>query len=172
MSDEYYESQIGGKEMSLKEKVDLLLEEKREKEKKLYKERKFKLPSKAKVSKTKSMKGYITVMTIKDNRTVDFVRKQIIGNTIKLTEGEPLSISALKSEDLFLYKGKPLLIQPKSHLNPWNPLTEKNETYGQALVMARMEGDKLITKKGFGKLGWVFGAVVLAIIAYSFITGA
>lgn len=158
-------------EKSLKEKVDELFEEKREKEKEIYKEKKFRLPFKGKVSKTKIKQGYVTVMVFKENNNVDFVRKQIIGGTIKLDDGEPSTIHSLKQKDLFFYKGKPFLLQAKSNLNSWNPFVEKQETYGQALVMARMEGDKLTLKKGFGKVGWIVGALVMAVVAYAFITG-
>ncbi|KKL98951.1 hypothetical protein LCGC14_1819300 [marine sediment metagenome] len=157
---------------SLKEKIDILFDEKEKEEKKKYKDKRFRLPMKAKVGKDKMNKGFITVMTIKGNRNVDFVRTKIIGGTIKMEDKEPRSIHALNQDDIFLYKNKPFIIQPKVNLNPWNPLKAKNETYGQALVMARMEGDKITTKKGFGKAGWIIGAVILGIIAYAFITGA
>lgn len=158
-------------EKSMKEKLDILLEDKLEKDKAKFKERRFKIPAKARVNRERVKKGYITVMTFKGNRNVDFVKKQIIGGTIKLEDKEPQSIHALRQEDMFFYKNKPILLQPKANLNPWNPLAEKNETYGQPLVMARMEGDKLTTKKGFGKTGWIVGIVILVIIGYAFITG-
>lgn len=159
-------------EKSLKEKVDELLEEKREKEKKVYKEKKFKLPMKGRVSKGKMKQGFATIMVLKENNNVDFVRKQIIGGTIKLEDGEPVSIHSLKKEDVFYYKGKPFIMQGKSNLNPWNPFIKTQETYGQPLVMARMEGDKLSIKKGLGKAGWIVSAVILGVIAYAFVTGA
>jgi hypothetical protein len=159
-------------EKSLKEKVDELMKEKNDKINEIYTEKKFRMPMKSKVSNGKVKKGFATVMTIKENNNIDFVRKQIIGNTIKLEDGEPISIHALQKEDLFFYKGKPFIFQPKGNLNAWNPLKQKDETYGQPLVMARMEGDKLSIKKGIGKGGWIVGAVILGIIAYAFITGA
>ena len=159
-------------EKSIKEKVDLLFKEKKEKEKEMFKEKKFRLPLKAKVSKGKMKQGYATVIAFKENNNIDFVRKQIIGGTIKLDDGEPISIHSLKKESIFFYKGKPVIFQPKSNLNPWNPFKQKDETYGQPLVMARMEGDKLSIKKGFGSAGWIVTAVVGAIIAYAFVTGA
>ncbi len=159
-------------ELSLKEKVDILLEEKRQKEREIYKEKKFRLPFKGRVSKSKVKKGYVSVIVFKDNKNIDIVRKQIIGGTIKLDDGEPISIHSLKQEDLFYYKGKPMLFQSKSNLNPFNPFVQKHETYGQPLVMARMEGDKLSIKKGFGKAGWIISAVIVAVIAYAFMTGS
>ncbi len=159
-------------EKTLKEKVDLLFEEKQEKEKEIYKEKKFKLPLKGKVGNGKVKKGFATIMVFKENKNIDFVKKQIIGGTIKLDDGEPISIHALDKEDIFFYKGKPFIMQGKSNLNPWNPFVKKDETYGQPLVMARMEGDKLSIKKGLGKAGWIVSAVILGIIAYAFVTGA
>ena len=113
---------------TLKEKVDLLFEDKKEKEKELYKEKRFKIPMKGRVSKGRMKKGFVTVVTFKENNNVDFVRKQIIGNTIKLEDGEPISIHALDKESIFFYKAKPIIFQGKGNLNSWNPFGQENET--------------------------------------------
>lgn len=132
--------------------------------------KKFRMPGRGKISKTKMKKGYITVVTINDNKSVDFTRDRIIDGTIKLQGGD-LSFHAVDPEDVFTYKGKPLIFQPKRKLNPYNPLEGKHETYGQKYIMARMEGDKISLKKSMGWLGWVLGLIVLAVIGYAVISG-
>ncbi|HEC39992.1 hypothetical protein LCGC14_0509510 [marine sediment metagenome] len=139
-----------------------------EEEKEMKKTKKFRLPFKAKVSKKRMREGYVTVMVINENKNVDFTREPIKDATYNLGD----TFHATNSEDVLFYKGRPLVIQPKKKLNPYNPLQGKNETYGQKYVMARMEGDKLTLKK---KIGWgmSIGLLIIAgIVAYAFITGA
>lgn len=131
----------------------------------------FRMPFRGRVGNGKIKKGYVTIVTIQDNHAVDFTKEQIIDGTIKLSKGD-LSIHSLDPKDIFFYKNKPLIFQPKKSLNPYNPLKGEHETYGQKYVMARMEGDKLSLKKSIGWMGSIIGIVILGIIAYAFITGA
>ena len=134
----------------------------------IKKPKKMKLPAKGKVSNLKMKKGYVTVIEIGENKNLDFRREPIVDGTIKLDD----TFHAINSEDVFLYKGKPAIIQCKNKLNPYNPLKGKHETYGQKYVMARMEGDKLTLKK---KIGWGISIGLIAIvgiIGYSVLTGA
>lgn len=123
----------------------------------IKKSKKFKLPLKAKVSKSKLGKGYVTVAVINENKHIDLTREPIVDSTIKVKD----TFHAIDEEEIFFYKGKPFVFQAKNKLNPYNPLKGSNETYGQKYVMARMEGDKIITKK---KMGWGIGIGVLVII--------
>lgn len=132
--------------------------------------KKFRMPYRGKVGKAKMKKGYITVVTINDNKSVDFTKDRIIDGTIKLQGGD-LSFHAVDPEDVFTYKGKPLIFQAKRKLNPYNPLSGKHETYGQKYVMARMEGDKISMKKSIGWIGWVLGIIILAVIGYAVLSG-
>ena len=127
----------------------------------------FKLPFKAKINKARLSKGYVTVGIINDNKSLDFIREPIIDGTIKLDD----TFHAVEDFDIYSYKGKPFIFQPKSKLNPYNPLEGKHETYGQKYVMARMEGDKITSKKKMG-LGISIGLVIiLGIIGYALFTG-
>jgi len=131
------------------------------------KKMKFRLPSKAKVSNMKMKQGYATIMVVKENKNVDFVKERIIDGTIKLED----TFHAIAPKDILFYKGKPLMIQYKSKLNPYNPIDEKHETYGQKWVMAKMMGDKLSLKK---KMGWGLSIgliIIIGIVIYSLIAG-
>jgi len=127
----------------------------------------FKIPMKARVNKKKLKEGYVTIVEIGENKNVSFTKEPIVDSTIKLKD----TFHTLTSDDIFFYKGKPLIIQAKGRINPYNPLDGPNETYGQKYIMARMEGDKLITKKS---IGWGMGIgaiVILGIIAYAILGG-
>lgn len=130
----------------------------------LPKQRKFKLPYKAKLNKSKLKQGYITIGIINENKTVDFVKEPVIDGTIKLGD----TYHAVADFDVYNYKGKPFIFQAKSKLNPYNPLDGQHETYGQKYVMARMEGDRITAKK---KIGWglSIGLIVVVIIIIYFL---
>ncbi len=154
----------------------------KEEKKKKRKSKKFRLPFKARISKRKMREGYVTVLIIRDNRNIDFVKEPIIDSTFKLND----TIHALVDKNVFFYKGKPFIIQPKKKLTQYNPnesekdkiikkdkdpLDCNNETYGQKYVMARMESDKLTLKK---QIGWGMSIgvlVIVGIIVYSLFTG-
>jgi|TARA_Y100000310_G_scaffold339488_2_gene432300 hypothetical protein len=128
----------------------------------------FKLPFKARINNSKLKKGYLTVVKIEDNMGVEFTKEPIVDGTIKL-DGD--TFHAVEDFDIFHYKGKPLIFQAKSKLNPYNPLKGEHETYGQKYVMARMEGDKITGKKKMG-LGISIGVlIIVGIIVYALFTG-
>ncbi len=155
-----------GEEKSLKEEISEVKELIKESANK--KPKKFSLPWKARVGNKKMSQGYATIIEIKENKSIDFKKEPIIDSVIKLDD----TFHAVNSDAMFFYKGKPVIIQCKNRLNPYNPLTNKNETYGQKYVMARMEGDKLTLKKSFG-WGMSIGLIVIAaIIGYSVLFGA
>lgn len=145
----------------IEEKLDQMIESNGKKQKK------FKLPMKAKVSKKKLKEGYVTVEVINENKEVDFKKYPIIDGTIKMGD----TFHAVKESDIFLYKGKPFLHQAKTKINPYNPLHGKHETYGQKYIMARMKSDFIKTKRNIGWGMTIFGLVIAGIVIYSLLTG-
>lgn len=147
---------------SLKDEIRELKEVIIEKEK----EKKFKLPWKAKLGKNKLKKGWIIVMTFKDNRNVDFERQPVEDSTYKIKDG---TIHTTEDKDVFFYKGKPIVLQPTKRLNPHNPLSGENQTYGQKYVMAKMLAEVIKkSKKISGMLIFIIIAGLIA--AYYFFT--
>lgn len=149
---------------TLKERVEFLEGRNRNKKK-----RKFFIPFKSRVGRKNMKEGYVSVVMIEDNHNIDFRKERIIDGVINIDD----TFHAIGSKDIFFYKGKPFIFQPKRAQNPYNPLKEEHETYGDKYILARMEGDKIIGKKK--ALGWgitIGGLIILGIIAYSFITGA
>jgi hypothetical protein len=131
------------------------------------KPKKFKLPFKSRVSKSKLRKGYITVASINENKSIEFRREPIIDSTFKLDD----TFHTLDERDIYTYKGKPFIFQAKSKLNPYSPLTGDNETYGQKYVVARMEGDKIVGKRKIG-FGISIGVlIIIGVVVYALLTG-
>lgn len=127
----------------------------------------FRLPLKARLGRAKLRQGYVTVAVINDSMGIDFIKEPLVDGTIKLND----TFHAIEEFDIFNYKGKPFIFQPKSKLNPYNPLAGKHETYGQKYVMARMESDKITNKKKVG-LGISIGVLIIgAIIVYALFSG-
>lgn len=134
---------------------------------KMVKKKKFRLPLKAKLGKNKMRDGYVGLVIVNENKTIEFSKEPIIDSTIKVKD----TFHAVDSDNLFFYKGKPFFFIAKNKLNPHDPLVGDNETYGQKYVMARMEGDKIITKKKAG-LGIGIGvAIIAAVILYYVLSG-
>lgn len=95
-------------------------------------------------------KGKLIVVEIKPNKGVTIRKEPIIDGVVKLTD----TYHAIKDLDVFLYepvlgKSVPMVFIPKHRLNPWNPIAEQNETYGQSYVMAKMNADEIKQKKQF-----------------------
>lgn len=143
-------------------------------EDKQTKVKKWRLPGKAKVNNRKIKNGYVTVEVINENKSLDFIKEPIIDGTIKIGD----TIHSVDNLDIFFYKGKPFVHIPKCSIYSYNPLTrqkadlETNTTYGQKYVMARMEGDKIVTKKtGFGWGIGIGALVIIGIVVYYLVTG-
>ena len=135
---------------------------------KAKKEKKFRLPFKAKISKGKLRKGYLTVCIVNENNSVDFKKYQITDGTIKIED----TIHAIEQEDIFTYKNKPFVIQPKWLSTPHNPINPNKETYGQKYIMSRMESDKIVGKRKLGGWGLSIGALIIGgVIIYALLTG-
>lgn len=161
------------------DKVDEMYEE--HKVKKEKKEKKFKIPWRARVSKIGLRRGMITIQVINENKSIDFVKKPITHGTYELNG----DIYSLNEQDIYFYRGRPFIHQPKTKLNPWDPLRtylnskrnfigkplDINEIQGQRLVMSRMKTEAIMGSK---KAGWGTSIIIiciLAIIGYSFLTG-
>lgn len=154
------------KDLSLKEKIDILFAEKVETKKK--KRKLFKIPKRGVPSKSKVKKGYMIVVRIDDNKNIDFEKQPLEDSTFRLKDKTYHSLT--KEEDIFFYKQKPLIFQAVKKREPYNPeLTDENplkganETYGQKYIMARMLKDAIKIKKSLG--GWVIW-IVLAIVGF------
>jgi hypothetical protein len=163
-------------EKSMKQKIDevhSLLAPQLEQKGKQKKPKKFKLPSKGKVSKAKIKKGWTGIMMINENKEISFEKQPIINSTLK-TKDE--NYHALNSDAILTYKGKPMIIQVSTKLNPWQPNQKTimvddtgkeveapvNQVYGQKHVMARMMTDEIKGKKrGGGGMLLIIGAVLV-----------
>lgn len=152
------------KQISINERLKVL-----EGKEPYIKTKKFRIPRKGKVGRSKIKKGYCTILRIDDNGNVDFEKQKIMDSTYRLTTKE---YHTTKEEDILSYKGKPLIIQCTKKLNPYNPLHGKNEVYGQKYIMARMLGDTIKIKSGGSKtILWLIGLAIAGYLGYSIFTG-
>jgi hypothetical protein len=129
-----------------------------------------------KLGKKKMKRGYIVVVEIGENKSVNIRKEPVVDGTVKLSD----TLHAVSDLDIFLYqpilgKSIPMIFQPKVRLNPWNPLRDhvegENETYGQKYVMARMEGDKLSLKKPTSIITWILVLAAVGAGIYVVATG-
>lgn len=147
----------------LREEIDelkqLVIEQQAEKT-----EKKFKLPGKARVSKSKAKNNYVTVCFINENREVVFKRVQIKEGTF-IHDDTPY----LATTDYMLtYKSKPFLIVPAWSIKPFSPeqnydqaTREKNTTVGYRLLLNTMKNEMVSTKK---KINIAVILIILGII--------
>jgi len=151
---------------SLRDEIRYLREEMEDSpRKKKKKVRKFNIPLIARVSKAYLKRGYVIVQVINQNKSIDFRREPIIDGTIKLDD----TIHAVDDFDVFFYRGKPFVIQPKKRINPYNPLRGDQQTYGQKYVTSRLESDAISEKKKSRISGmFIFILIIAAIAAYYF----
>ena len=168
-------------EKGIKETLEDINKKLEELPKKKDKKKIFKLPSKAKVNKANLKKGYVTIEVIGENKEVFFTKEPIIDGTVKIGD----TVHAVDELDIFTYKGRPFVHQPKTKINPWNPLTtylneerisdgkkvNKNEIYGQKYVMSRMKNDMVSSKKPVGAWIWIVLVAIAGIVVYAFIKG-
>lgn len=137
--------------------------------KKKKRKKKLKIPRKAKVRRGKLKKGYIGVLKIDENKNLSGEKVKIEGSAFQ-TKDE--LYHATDGSELFFWEGKyPILIQPTWSNNPMgiNPKNEKNETYGQPYIKAKMHHDAIKDKKkkGGNIIIWIIvGAAVLFGINY------
>ena len=149
-------------EMPLNKKVDLLIEGIQ-----TGKIKKLRL-KKAKVRKAKIKKGWLGVLRIDENGNIAGEKVKVDDFSYKLKGG---SYHATDGREVAMWEGKfPVVFQPTWKLNPINLFKkegEKNETYGQKYVMAKMLKDTIIIKKGGSGsiIVWilVIGAIIFGV---------
>ena len=158
----------------LNAKIDKMLEN----QSKLLGEKKvksWKLPFSGRLGKAQLKKNFVTVMYIKDNKSVDFIKVPIDQETVTI-DGLPRASSA---DYVLSYKGKPMIIQPSWSVAPFAPKESIVETEAQGLsskarklVFAKMKNDIIIPpKKGGGMMIWIILIAAVAGIGFYLVKG-
>ncbi|GBE19358.1 MAG TPA: hypothetical protein ENG87_05815 [Candidatus Pacearchaeota archaeon] len=130
------------------------------------KKKKIKIPRKAKVRKRKKRKGWIGVLKIDENGNISGEKQKMSGFVYRTKDGY---YHTSDGQEILFWMGKfPVVIQPSWKLNPLNLRkgVEKNETYGQPYVMARMLNDQIPRKKQSGSIIiWIIiiGAILFGV---------
>lgn len=126
----------------------------------------LKLPRKARVKKRSLKKGYIGILKIDENKNISAEKQRISGSSYRTKDG---LYHATDGREIFFWEGKfPVIIQPSWKDNPLmiDPSTEKNETYGQPYIKAKLLRDVIKVKSGSGGIIiWILlaGAVLFGI---------
>ena len=113
------------------------------------------------MKKGKLRKGWIGILKIDENGNLSGDKVQIKGSAFDLKKE---SYHSTDGREILFWQGKfPLIIQPTWKKNPLNIRLkdgEKNETYGQKPIMAKMIGDAIKPKKNSGGfLIWILVAI-------------
>jgi len=157
-------------EIPLKQKVDKIFEQLEQQN--LPKKKKIRIPRKAKVRKGKVKKGWVGILKIDENGNISGEKTKLQDSSYRMKSGDYHSTDG---KEILYWNGKyPVIIQPTWKMNPIEVRKdeEKNETYGQKYVMARMLGDTIKVKsQGAKPLIWLIGLGVVGYIVYSIFTG-
>ncbi len=134
--------------------------------------RKLRIPRKAKVRRTWVKKGYIGILKIDENRNITGEKQRVSGSAFRTSDN---LYHATNGKELFFWEGKyPIVIQPSWKNNPIqvDESEEKNETYGQPYIKARILQDtiKVKPKKGGSIIIWIIIAAV-AFFVINHLTG-
>ena len=153
-------------EKSLKEKVDVIFSQLEPAGEKKSKNRKMKLPRKAKVRKSKAKKGYVGIVRIDENRNITGEKIKIEDSAFGLKGG---TNHATDASEICFWEGKyPVLFQETKSINPIKFNQGKNETYGQKYIMAKMLKDAIkIKSKGGGLIIWIVVGGAIFLVAKS-----
>lgn len=155
------------KPRSLMDEMKELKEFKQQFEASQVKTKKIKVPRKAKVKGRKIKQGYIGILKLDENRNLSAEKQKVGGNVYMDNKG---IYHATDGSEIVFWEGRyPMVIQPSWKNNPlrFDPKNDKNETYGQPYIKAKMLADtiKVKTKANGSIILWIVlaGAALFAI---------
>lgn len=133
----------------------------------------IKMPRKAKIKGMRNKKGWKGVIYIDENGTIRGEKEKLDDSVFR--EKRSIRYHATDGSETLFWEGKyPVILQPTWRKNPINirkEFGEKNQTYGQKYIMARMLADVIkIKSKGAGLL-WIIGLAIGGYLLYSMFTG-
>jgi hypothetical protein len=164
------------KELTVNEKLDKLLNAKElEEEKGEDVNKPWRIPIltrfKSNVGKKRIEKGWATIILIRSNRNLAFLRAQV-KDGMAIIDGFPRICT---SDHTLFFKRKPFYIIPEWSLKPFSPednyaQTERDKMNiaGRRAVLATLETEKIKTKKDLGGIIWIVLGVIVCGGAYYF----
>jgi hypothetical protein len=163
------------KELSLNEKVNLLISKLPKEEAEEKEVQHWKIPfltrMKSNVGKKRIEKGWATIIIIRNNRNLQFIRAQV-KDGIAIIDGFPRICTA---DHTLFFKRKPFYIVPEWNLKPFSPEDNMDEAEklktaiaGRRAVLATLETEKIKVKKDWGNMVWVIAIIAIVGIGYYF----
>jgi len=135
------------------------------------KTKKLKLPRKVRVKKRNLKKGYIGILKIDENRNITAEKQKVVGSSFRTKDG---LYHATDGREIFFWEGKfPVILQPSWKNNPLmiDQKTEKNETYGQPYIKAKLLRDVIKVKStGGSMIIWILLGVA-ALVGINYLMG-
>lgn len=130
------------------------------------KEKFFKLPWKAKVKPKAVSKGWATIQILKNNGSVDFVKKQVDEDGCIDIDGFPRIASA---DYRLIHKNTPFYIIPEWSMKPISLVDtyadserDKMNIVGRRVILSKLEKEQIKPKKQMGSgIWWIIGAIVV-----------
>jgi len=149
------------KDMSIKDKIDTLYDTVIKEDKK-KKDKKLRLPRRAKVSKRRSKRGYCGVLFVNETGNISGQKTKLEGGTY---DTKDKNIHYTDGHEIMFWDGKfPVLWQRHDKLNPTNLFPkagDKNEIYGQEYVKLRIKKDVI---KDVKKAGGMSIIIMIAVV--------
>ena len=153
----------------IKELKEIITKTEEEKVVKEKKHKPFKIPYKAKISKPKARKNYVTVMLVNENGNIDFTREQIVDQSVMVDKVPRIATADVVCQ----YKGKPMIIQPSWSVKPFSRTDHYIETElqmlntkGYKVLMDRMKKEALQAKKAISWWLIIGGLLLLGVVVY------
>jgi hypothetical protein len=143
------------------------------------KTKRFRLPFRAKVGKSKAKQNWVGIIKINENGSITPMKQQIVEQTI-IVDGVP----RLATPDYVMrwklgFRTYPIVILPSWSVEPFSPkqnfqtsLENGSNIAGYKLLMNRMKLANIEKPKVMGgMLKWIIGLGLAGIIIYAFMTG-
>lgn len=129
--------------------------------------KKWKMPWSGKLSKGKAKNGWVTIIHIKDNRNLEFMKVPLDEQTATI-DGCPRIVTP---DDVLYHKGKPVVIFPSWSVKPISvtsnydeTIKEKYRSTGYKLLLNKMKKEVIENKKSISG-GLIFGIIAVVIAA-------
>lgn len=137
--------------------------------------KKARLPWKSRLGRRRVRSGWCSVMYVRNNKSVDFVRAPIEDMVVRVGD----LYHTATPDDILIYKNKPMLLLTEwsiRPMTPWRPkehfeeAVERDElTTPQRHILSKLEQGVIKAKKSLKLGGWI-AVIIAAVVGVYFIS--